>query len=961
MSSLTESIFLHADSRFIASLYLRYLEDAHSVDPAWQAVFQSLGDAAHDLLRDQKGPSWAVPLPPETPLERDVGSTSSKKSAETSAQKSAPTKSATSSTQQSSAQPTVNPNDSATARRMDALVNAYRAHGHTAAQLDPLKLQVRAPHKELFLSVAELSSQERVIAALANGSSQPMTLSEAQGHLQKIYCGTAGFEVMHVSDPDARAWLLHAIESRAALTAEDRRMILESLTKAEAFERFLQVKFPTAKRFGLEGGESLLPLLECAINDAAAQAIPNVVIGMAHRGRLNVLTHILGKPYAAILNDFIHGIAEPQDLDVALDVKYHAGRSHDRDGLHLTLLPNPSHLEMVNPVVLGKVRAQQARLHSRSASMGILIHGDAAFAGQGIVMESLMLSGLAGYTTGGTFHVVINNQVGFTTDPSFSRSSLYCTDIAKMIDAPVFHVNGDDPEAVIQATRMAGAYRQKFGKDVVLDLVCYRRHGHNEMDEPAFTQPSMYHTIAQHPTTRQLYAQSLVSRGLMRAEDTDAVLASVNAQLNDAFKQAGAAATPLNPDWLQGRWQGIDQTAFSALPDTGVDPLVLQSLGRALCQVPEGFNLNPKIQRLLEQRLAMLDGQEGLDWGMGEALAFATLLHEGTPLRLAGQDSGRGTFSHRHAVWTDQITQSRHIPLQNLGGEQAACTIIDSPLSELAALGFELGYAMDAPNALVMWEGQFGDFVNGAQVMIDQFLAAMETKWLRACGLTLLLPHGFEGQGPEHSSARLERFLQLCAENNMRVVNCTTPSNQFHVLRRQVHGAARKPLIAMTPKSLLRHKLARSPLSDFILGTSFNPVIADAFTAKQAKDIKRVIFCSGKVYYDLADARHASATAKSIALIRLEQLYPFPEVQVRAAIEALPRKADIVWCQEEPQNMGAWMYVRDSLSACLETLAWETLRIRYIGRRAAASPAVGSDKRHAREQATLIEEAITLV
>ena len=705
-----------------------------------------------------------------------------------------------------------------------------------------------------------------------------------------------------------------------------------------------------------------MPALEAILYRGGELGIREFVIGMPHRGRLNVLANFVGKPFAAVFSEFQGNSTNPEHVHGSGDVKYHLGTSGDREvrgqTIHLSLAANPSHLEAVDPVVLGKVRAKQLQRgdSERSQVAAILMHGDAAFAGQGLVAESLELSDLIGFCTGGTIHIIVNNQIGFTTAPSAARSSPYPSDVAKGVQAPIFHVNGDDPEAVVEVARAATEFREEFKKDVVIDLFCYRRHGHNETDEPAFTQPLMYRTIAHHPTTRQIYAKRLVEAGVLREGEADAMAARFIAELETQFESA-KSYRPNRADWLEGAWAGLEQApADDRRGNTGVAGEVLRELGRGLVTVPEGFRLNPKIARQLEAKRAAIEAGEGIDWATAEALAIGSLCAEGTHVRMSGQDSGRGTFSQRHAVLVDQEIEERYVPIDHVRPGQAPFEIIDSPLSEAAVVGFEYGYSLADPSSLVLWEAQFGDFANGAQVIIDQFLSSGEAKWLRMSGLVLLLPHGYEGQGPEHSSARIERYLQLCAEDNIQVCNLTSAANYFHVLRRQIRRNFRKPLVIFTPKSLLRAKEVMSRLDEMETGSSFHRVIGETVAIAADDQVRRVVLCTGKVYFDLAKAR-ASSGDKCVALVRLDQLYPFPFNALANVLERY-RNAEIVWCQEEPQNMGAWNFVDRRIEQVLRGLDVAAKRPRFVGRAEAASPATGLFKRHVEEQAHLVAEAL---
>jgi 2-oxoglutarate dehydrogenase E1 component len=774
---------------------------------------------------------------------------------------------------------------------------------------------------------------------------------------------------MHIQEPGEKAWIQQRIESirnQTQFTAEGKKTIFSRLTEAEEFEKFLNVKFTGTKRFGLDGGEAMIPALEQILKRGSQLGIEEVILGMAHRGRLNVLANIVNKPYVAILSEFQGNATRPDDVQGSGDVKYHLGTSADRvfddSEIHVSLVANPSHLEAVDPVVVGKVRAKQAQRgdSERATVMGVIIHGDAAIAGQGLSAEVFGLSELKGYRTGGTIHFIVNNQIGFTTSPSASRSSPYPSDVAKIVQAPIFHVNGDDPEAVVHVARIATEFRQEFKRDAVIDMFCYRRFGHNEADEPSFTQPIMYKAIAKHPSTREVYGKKLVDEGSATAEDIEQIRAEFRAKLEQAF-EAASSFKPNKADWLQGKWAGLrtltgeeefrDDPTYASLD-------LLREVGRAISTPPKDFNVNRKVLRLFDAKQKMLETGEGVDWAMGEALAYGTLLVEGIPVRLSGQDSGRGTFSHRHAVLVDQENEQRYVPLNHISNGQAQLEVIDSPLSEASVLGFEYGYSLVEPDALVLWEAQFGDFANGAQVIIDQFIASGESKWLRLSGLVMLLPHGYEGQGPEHSSARPERYLQLCAEDNMQVVNCTTPANFFHALRRQICRNFRKPLIVMSPKSLLRHKLVVSRLEDMGPGTHFARVLPEVDALVADDKVRRLVLCTGKVYYDLLQDRRERGI-DDVALVRVEQLYPWPRALV---IEQLQKyaNAQLVWCQEEPANAGAWTFVLPRLINILEELKRDPILPTYVGRKASASPATGLFKIHEQEQRLLCEQALSV-
>ena len=803
---------------------------------------------------------------------------------------------------------------------------------------------------------------------------QVATMREIMAIVKRTYCGTFALQYMHISNPEEAGWLKERIEGlgkEIAFTREGRKAILNKMVEAEGFEKFLHVKYMGTKRFGLDGGESLIPAMEQIIKRGGNLGLKEIVIGMPHRGRLSVLANVMAKPYRAIFNEFQGGSFKPEDVDGSGDVKYHLGASSDRefDGhpVHLSLTANPSHLEAVNPVVLGKVRAKQDQLGDteRTAVMPILLHGDAAFAGQGVVAECFALSGLRGHKTGGTMHIVVNNQIGFTTAPHFSRSSPYPTDNALVVEAPIFHVNGDDPEAVVHAAKVATEFRQKFGKDVVIDIFCYRRFGHNEGDEPMFTNPLMYKRIKKHKTTLTLYTERLVKDGLIPEGEIEDMKASFQAHLNEEF-EIGKDYKPNKADWLDGRWSHLDRNKEDYVRgDTAIKPETLAEVGNALARAPEGYPLHKTVQRLLEGKAKMVETGEGFDWATAEALAFGSLLTEGYKVRLSGQDSTRGTFSQRHSGLVNQETEERFYPLNNIREGQAQYEVIDSALSEYAVLGFEYGYSLAEPNALTMWEAQFGDFANGAQIMFDQFVSSGESKWLRMSGLVCLLPHGFEGQGPEHSSARLERFLTMCGQDNWIVANCTTPSNYFHILRRQLHRDFRKPLVLMTPKSLLRHKLCVSDAEDFTTGSSFHRVLwddaqkghSDTKLKPDAK-IKRVVICSGKVYYDLLEARDA-AGLDDVYLLRVEQYYPFPAMALMKELERF-KGADMVWCQEEPKNQGAWSFIEPNIEWVLSRIKAKQTRPTYVGRTSSASPATGLASQHKAQQTALVNEALDI-
>jgi 2-oxoglutarate dehydrogenase E1 component len=951
-----------ANAAFLADLYARWVEKPDSVDPSFQELFGALNDEARGILTDAIGASWAPrgrggfgpePEPPPAPAKGAKG---------------APAKGASA----AAADPAAQRQAVLDSIRALMLIRAYRVRGHLEAQLDPLGLQQPPPHPELDyraygFTEADLDRPIFIDNVLGR---ETATLREILAILRASYCGPIGVEFMHIQDPGQKSWIQRRIEGApwtSAFDTDAKRAILKGLTEAEGFEAFCARKYVGTKRFGLEGGDSTIPALQTVIETAARAGVGEIAIGMAHRGRLNTLVNVVKKPFTQVFSEFKGVGANPDDVQGSGDVKYHLGTSTDLeiDGrmVHLSLQPNPSHLEAVDPVVVGKVRARQdmaGDTKARHSVMGILLHGDAAFAGQGLVYETLAMSQLIGYRTGGTVHIVTNNQIGFTTVPAHAYSGLYCTDIAKGIQAPILHVNGDDPEAVVFCAKLCAEYRMEFGADIVLDIVCYRRHGHNESDEPAFTQPIMYSRIREMKTTRTLYAEKLAASGAIPAEESKALLDGFYAQLEEAF-QASQTFKPNKADWLEGHWAGMkaagsdDEEREEA---TAVALDTLREVGADLCRVPAEFNVNPKIARQLEAKRQAIEGGEGIDWATGEALAFGTLLLDGHRVRLSGEDVQRGTFSQRHCVLVDQKTQAEYVPLNNIRDGQPRFEAFNSLLSEMGVLGFEYGYTLADPKTLVLWEAQFGDFANGAQVIIDQFIASAETKWLRMSGLVMLLPHGYEGQGPEHSSARLERYLQLCAERNMRVGNITTPANYFHALRRQLKANYRKPLVLMTPKSLLRHKLAVSSLAEFGPGSAFRHVIPEIDAIAPEEKVKRVVLCTGKVYYDLLQERRDKGV-QDVAIIRVEQLYPFPKTSL-ARVLAPYKNAEVVWCQEEPENMGAWNFIDRRIEGVLKTLSIKAKRPEYVGRAEAASPATGLAKIHQQQQETLVREALGL-
>ena len=960
---LEETSFLSgANAAFVAELYARFLENQSDVDPSWASFFRGLGDEQRAALEDLTGPSWAPRGTRVIGNGKDGNGAAARNGA---AAEAAPVANGDIISHEQVRAATI---DSIRALMM---IRAYRVRGHLEANLDPLGIAEREPHPELDYRTYgftddDLDREIYIDHVLGLESAKLRDIVEA---VRETYCGNIGVEYMHIQDPDKKAWIqerIEAVHNRTEFTKEGKRAMLERLTAAEAFEQFLDKKYTGTKRFGLDGGEALIPALEQIIKRGGQLGIDEIVIGMPHRGRLNVLANMMGKPYQAIFSEFQGNAAHPEDVQGSGDVKYHLGTSADRefDGnmVHMSLTANPSHLEAVNPVVIGKVRAKQVMRGKEigwKQVMGLIMHGDAAFAGQGLVAETLDLAELKGYRVGGTINVVVNNQIGFTTNPVHSRSGPYCSEMAKIIQAPVLHVNGDDPEAVVHVARIATEYRQQFNSDIVIDMFCYRRHGHNEGDEPAFTQPRMYRAIAEHPTTRQIYADRLIREGVVEPGEPEDLAALFQSKLESDF-EAASSYKPNKADWLEGAWTGLEPKRGEYIRgETAVPVETLREIGAKLTTIPEDFDANRKIVRQFKTKRDRIEAGEGIDWATAESLAWGTLLTEGTPVRLSGQDCQRGTFSQRHAVLTDQGTEEKYTPLAELSPDQAMVELIDSPLAEASVLGFEYGYSLAEPHALVMWEAQFGDFVNGAQIIIDQFIVSGESKWLRLSGLVMLLPHGFEGQGPEHSSARPERFLQLCGDDNIQVVNCTTPANYFHVLRRQVRRKYRKPLIIMTPKSLLRHKLAVSKLEDMASGTSFHRVLWDDGDVAPDDKIKRVVLCTGKVYYDLVEERQKRGI-KDVYILRLEQLYSFPEAALIEELSRFKNAKEVVWCQEEPANMGAWTFVDRRIEAVLQEIGHTAKRPGYAGRPAAASPATGLLSRHQKEQAKLVEEALTV-
>ena len=952
------SFLTGANAVYVSELYARYVNDPTAVDTEWAGFFDALNEDGRTVLAELRGAPW--------------GKNGAKVIGVATDEPQAPAKGSGKDKSAAAAAPSVEEIRKHTLDSIRALmfIRAYRVRGHLEAKLDPLDLQKRDLHPELDyrsygFTEADLDREIFIDHVLGLEVASLRTIIRV---LKETYCGTIGVEFMHIQDPDQKAWIqrrIEAVQNRTDFTERGKKAILERLVEAEGLERFLQMKYTGTKRFGLEGGEAVIAALEQILKRGGQLGIKEVVLGMAHRGRLNVLTNFMKKPYMALFSEFQGNPAKPEDVQGSGDVKYHLGTSADRDFdgniVHLSLTANPSHLEVVDPVVLGKVRSKQAQRNdtARNEVMGLLVHGDAAFAGQGVVHECFAMSQIKGYTTGGTLHVVINNQIGFTTAPQYSRSGPYCTDVAKMVQAPIFHVNGDDAEAVVHVARIATEFRQEFKSDVVVDMICYRRHGHNEGDEPAFTQPLMYRKIASHPTTRQIYATQLIREKVLTQDESDQIMTDFLNRLEEDF--VAAKSFKVNKaDWLEGRWAGMASVVHEEeLRDetTDVSFELLREVGQAISAVPDGIKVNRKIVRQLEAKRQMISSGEGIDWATGEALAFGTLVCEGTPVRLSGQDSGRGTFSQRHSVLIDQETEEPYVPLNHIRPDQAHFEVIDSLLSEEGVLGFEYGYSLAEPESLILWEAQFGDFANGAQVIIDQFISSGEAKWLRMSGLVMLLPHGQEGQGPEHSSARLERYLQMSAEDNWQVCNFTTPANYYHALRRQMRRNFRKPLIVMTPKSLLRHKLAVSRLEEFGPGSRFRRVLPETETLVADRDIRRVLLCTGKVYYDLLEERTRRAI-RDVAIVRIEQLYPWPKETLTSQIGRYPA-AEVIWCQEEPANMGCWTFLDRRLDFILQELRHKSTKALYVGRPPAASPATGLGKYHVADQAAVVDQALS--
>ena len=937
-----------SNSAFIEEMYIKYIEKDPNLPKSWREYFEDLNDDIESIIKEVEGPSWAQRK--KVNLDKVTNELAGQNQ--------------NISTSQSSITQSI---------KAIALIRAYRIRGHLIANLDPLGMMERnyihELHPEDHGFKKEDYGKKIFIGSYLNTTSA--SINEILQKLRKVYCSNIGVEYMHISDPVEKIWFRERMEkeeNQINFTSNGKKAIFNKIVQAEGFEKFLAKKYVGTKRFGLDGAESLIPALEQIIKRGGQLGVKEIKIGMPHRGRLNVLANVLQKSYKRIFNEFAGEISNLRKEDSTGDVKYHLGASSDREfdgnSVHVSLTDNPSHLEAVNPIVLGQTRAKQF-FHKdlkRKKVIPILIHGDAAFAGQGIVAECFAMSGLKGHNTGGTIHIIVNNQIGFTTSPRFARSSPYPSDLGKIVDAPILHCNGDDPEAVVHCAKIAIEFRQKFSKDVVIDMICYRRFGHNEGDEPSFTQPLMYKKIRSHPSTLKIYGEKLIKEKTISKSDFENQIISFRSLLDEQFKTAKDIKPKL--DWFEGTWsryqpkKGKDRRGA-----TGVDIDKIIKISEKINKVSEKINIHKTIQKILTNRHKCILDKKNIDWASAESLAFATLLDEGYPVRLVGQDSGRGTFSQRHSVLRNQEDNTRFIPLNNISKKQKNFEVVDSLLSELAVLGFEYGYSLVEPETLTMWEAQFGDFANGAQVIIDQFISSGERKWSRASGLVLLLPHGYEGQGPEHSSARLERFLQLCGQENLQVMNCTTPANYFHALRRQIHRDFRKPLVIMTPKSLLRHKICVSNLDDFSKKNSFHRILEDhAFEKKngfleleKSKNINKVIMCSGKIYFDLLEARE-KYKRRDVVLLRIEQLYPFPAKSLVKSIKPYAKNAEFIWCQEEPKNMGAWSHVRDYIQWTLDFIKANNKNVSYIGRAPAASPATGYAKRHVAQQKEILEK-----
>ena len=940
---MNDSFLNSANAPYVAELYFKFTQSPNSIDDSWKSFFSSLNEDELSIISDFGGPEWKkrdTNVIDDISFEKVI---------------------------RSSLGVDFNSFKTSTLDSIRALriIRAYRINGHLIANLDPLSLHEKNYHPELDYKSYGFSENDLDREIFIDGSLglERATLKEIIKILNKTYASSIGVEFLHIQSVEQKQWVQERIEevyNKTNFTIQGKKGIFQRLIESELFEQYLDKKFLGTKRYGIEGGESMIPGIEQIVKHSCLLGVEDIYFGTAHRGRLTLLATVLGMPYRGILSKFQGNLNDPNEVLGSGDVKYHLGVSSDRefDGkkIHLSLTPNPSHLEAVDPVVVGKVRAKQTLLKDKTNDkvFGILIHGDAAMAGQGIVAETFAMSQLRGFRTGGTIHFVINNQIGFTTTPHYGRSAPYCTEIAKMVQAPIFHVNGDDPEAVVHVCRLATEYRNLFKEDVVVDMFCYRRSGHNEADEPMFTQPLMYKKIKKHSTTLNLYKEQLVREEVLSEEEAKIKLSDFKKFLDNEF-ELSKSYKPNKADWLDGTWTGIKRASTDARRGkTSSNEDDIKVIAKEIHTLPEDFNPHKRIQKIYNDRQQSINEGKNIDWATAESLAFATLLKDGYGVRLSGQDVGRGTFSHRHAVLYDQENEKRFVPLRHFRKDQALFEIVDSFLSEFGVLGFEYGYSQADPKTLVIWEAQFGDFSNGAQIIIDQFITSGERKWLRMSGLTLLLPHGHEGQGPEHTSSRLERFLQMCAEDNIQVANCTSPANYFHILRRQMMRDFRKPLVLMTPKSTLRHKANTSPLEDFVNGSTFHRILSNSLSDDELKNINRVVFCSGKIYFELQEHIN-ELQLNNVYIIRLEQLYPFPYEALKQGIKKFSH-CEMTWCQEEPKNMGAWEFIEKRLKSVIHRIGSKN-ELHFVGRRAAASPATGVFDRHLSNQKNIIRLA----
>ncbi len=941
---MNDTFLNSANAPYVAELYSKFRNDPESVDTTWKDFFNNLNEDEYSVLKDFGGPKWKER--PSNIIDKNYI-----------------TKVIKSNANYNSEEFRILTLDSIRALR---LIRAFRINGHLIADLDPLGISEREYPQELDyrsygFNESDLEKEIFIDGSLGLEKGKLKTIIKI---LKETYSASIGVEFLHIQQADQKQWVQERIEevrNKTNFTNEGKKAIYKRLVESELFEQFLDKKFLGTKRYGIEGGEAMIPGIEQIVKQACLSGIEDIIIGTAHRGRLTLLSSVLEMPYKKILAKFQGTLNDPNEVLGSGDVKYHLGVSADREfekkKIHLSLTSNPSHLEAVNPVVAGKVRAKQTLSKDKTTDkvIGLLIHGDAAIAGQGVVAETFAMSQLRGFKTGGTIHFVINNQIGFTTMPQYGRSAPYCTEIAKMVQAPIFHVNGDDPEAVVHVCRLATEFRNKFKVDVVVDMFCYRRSGHNEADEPSFTQPLMYKAIKKQITTRKKYEKKLIENNTFSEEESKEIVDSFKNFLDKEFEST-KNYKPNKVDWLEGTWTGLSTATFDARKGkTSVKEKTLINVAKKIHTIPSDFHAHRRIKKIYGDRLTSVTKGKGIDWATSESLALATLLDEGYGVRISGQDVGRGTFSHRHGVLYDQENENRFVPLRHFQNKQGYFEIVDSFLSEFGVLGFEYGYSQVDPKTLVIWEAQFGDFVNGAQIMIDQFISSGERKWLRMSGLTMLLPHGHEGQGPEHTSGRLERFLQMCAEDNMQIVNCTNPANYFHVLRRQLHRNFRKPLIIFTPKSTLRHKSNVSNIEDYINGSTFHRILTDKISVKEKKKKKRLIICSGKIYFELAD--HITKNKiNTLSIIRLEQIYPFPYENFRDELKHYT-DAEIIWVQEEPKNMGAWGFAKGRLESVIQEAKVKQEKIYYVGRSPAASPAAGSLERHLNNQETILKMA----